>query len=676
MKKVFLILFFYCLMAITHVWADSTSIISVKVEIDSTAPKTQAVYDNLWHNADFAINLNASDSESGVADTYYKINDGLVQHVKVAGYPLISAEGADNTLEYWSVDKAGNEEQPHNILTAIKLDETAPSIKITNPADETCYNTGPITITGTVSDLLSGIKNAEIKVGDTVYNVSIQADGSFSVSGIDISGGPNSITTIAQDEAGNEGRGGITVFLGWLLHLKIPYYNKSQDHYSGAACCQSVLNYIRDGLSGALTQDEIYNYGHAHNYTGNTSVIEMDPNAVDYALGHFDPYDISDPAGQGDAYKAYNFDIEVFENSEFNKYLRDIVHWMAYPVTIDKWWLDGELAAHPNVPVVAPACGTYNHWIVINGASASQNPVPEPHTRPWYTPDFTVYGLWLTDPASGGIGKDIYVAAQAAQTTYLLPVVSSDRYNGKYLHVAEPPEILSEADVSVAQPNVNDQTIKLIEIIKAINSSPQTDLSPYEARVENAKRHIYDAAIVVNLKNSRKNTDTDCSSSAELLNSVFNSNRTPVGLDWAKIIDPSVLTDEDFKKAFDGSQARTFIRIRRTDKENSFYYLIPFDKYVNGQFLTYAAITIDSETGSFEEASWVQNPTRFVQIGKDKARELLLSNYPDLFDKKLDFELIWQPGAISNSPFYPYWKILSGNRVYFVMQNSEVLEVT
>ncbi|MDD5174143.1 MAG: Ig-like domain-containing protein [Candidatus Omnitrophica bacterium] len=676
MKKAPLILFLYCMMAIPHTWADPSSIISVKVEIDSNAPKTQAVYDNLWHNADFTIDLIVSDSESGIDDTYYRINDGLVQSVKIAGYPVISTEGAGNMLEYWSIDKIGNEELPHNILTEIKLDKTAPSIKITNPNDETCYSSGPITITGTVSDILSGIKGAEIKVGDTPYNISIQVDGSFTVSDIDIVGGPNSITAIAQDEAGNEDRSGVTVFLGWLLHLKVPYYNKSQDYYSAAASCQSVLNYIRDGLSGALTQDEIYSYGHTHNHAENTSILEMDPNAVDYALGHFDPYDISDPAGQGDAYKAYNFDVEVFENSEFNKYLRDIVHWMAYPVTIDKWWLDGELVMHPNVPIVAPACGTYNHWIVINGASASQNPVPEPHTRPWYTPDFTVYGLWLTDPASEGIGKDIYVAASTAQTTYLLPVVSSDRYNDKYLHVAEPPEILSEADVAVAEPNVNKQTLKLIEIIKEINSNQQVDLSTYEGIVENAKKHIYDAALVVDLKNSGKNADIACSSSAELLNSVFNSNQTPIGLDWTKIIDSSVLTDEDFKKAFDGSQARTFIGIRRADKENSFYYLIPFDKYVNGQFLTYAAITIDSETGSFEEASWVKTPTRFVQIGKNKARELLLLKYPDMSDRKLDFELIWQPGAISDSPFYPYWKILSGSRVYFVTQNSEVLEGT
>ena len=517
------------------------------------------------------------------------------------------------------------------ISVKVAIESAAPVVKITSPADEDCYSSSPITVSGTVTGALSEIKSFEVTSGSNSYNAVIQPDGSFSVSGVEITGGPNNITATAQDVAGNDGSSSVTVFLGWLLHMKVPYYTKTQDYYSGAASCQVVLNYIRDGLADPLAQDEIYSYGHPYNYSENASIQEMDPSAIQYALGHFDPYDISDPTGHGDMYRAYNFDVDVFESTEFNKYLRDIVHWMAYPVTIDKWWLDGALTAHPNVPVAVPSGGKYGHWIIVNGASASQNPVPDPHTNPWYTPDFTVYGLWLTDPAADGIGKDIYVTAQAAQSTYLLPLVSTDRYNGKYLHVAEPPEVASEADVSVAQPNINGQTLKLINMINGANTG--------------------DASAAINLKKGQ----------------------VPAGFDWTKIIDQAVLTDADCKNAFDGSQAMAFIKIRRADKDNSFYYLIPFAKCIDGQFLTYAAITIDSVTGSFEEASWVQTPTRFIQIGKKQAGALALSKYPDLSGQKLSLELIWQPGDISSSPFYPYWKISSGNRVYFVTQKGEIL---
>ena len=663
------------MLALSSVWADQGSVINVTVEIDSTAPKTQAAYDDLWHNADLTIDLTATDGQSGMKDIYYRINNGPAFSVGIAGQPVIATEGGNNTLEYWGVDKADNEELPHNVLAAIKLDKTAPEVKITSPVEEACYDSGPITVSGTVSDSPSGVKDLEVTTGTNIYNAAIQPDGSFSVSGVDITGGPNSIEAIAQDESGNEGRDGVTVFLGWLLHLKVPYYTKTQDHYSGAASCQIILNYIRDGLTDPLTQDGIYNYGHLYNYTENTTLQEMDPCAVEYALGHFDPYDISDPTGHGDIYSAYNFDVDVFENTDFTKYLRDIIHWMAYPVTVGKWWLGGPLTKWPNTPVTAPAYGTYDHWIVVNGASTSQNPIPEPRTNPDYTPDFTVYGLWLTDPASGGIGKDVYVTAQTVQTTYLLPLVTSDRHNGKYLHVAEPPEVPSRAEVTIAEPNVNDQTRKIIEIAREINTAAPAGLSAFEERVESAKKHIYDAALVVNIKNDPKadNADPACQG-ADLLNSVFNAGQAHVGLDWKKIIDAAALMDENFRNAFDGSQARGFVKVRRADKENEFYYLIPFDKYVNGQFLTYAAIIINAEDGSFKEASWVGEPTRFIQVTKDRATGLVISANPALQNADIKTELIWEPGGISQSPFYPYWKIASGNKVCFVTQKGEVIE--
>ena len=672
MKKVFLILFFYCLMAITRAWADSSSIISVKVEIDSTAPKTLAVYDNLWHNNDFAISLTASDAGSGVADMYYKINNGSVQTAKSAGHPVISIEGVGNSLEYWSVDKAGNEELPHNSITAIKLDKTAPSIRITSPVDEAAFDAGPITVNGTVSDTLSGVKTLDVRVKDDMYNPAVQPDGSFSISGVSISGGSNSVTAVARDNADNEGADEIIVFLGWVLHLKAPYHNKEQDHYSGAASCQIVLNYIRDGLTGPLTQDEIYNYGHPRNYEENLNLPETDPNAIDYALGHFDPYDSEDPTGQGDIHKAYNFSINVFGDNDFNKYLRDIVHWMAYPVTIDKWWLGGDLTAWPNTPAIVPSYGTYNHWIVVNGASASQNPTPEPREKPWYTPDFTVYGLWLTDPTSGGIGRDLYVTAQAAQDTYLRPLVTFDRYNGKYLQVAEPPEVESEAEIDIARPKVNDETRKVIEIARQVNASVPDDLSEFEKRLANAKKHVYDAGLVVNIKDDVRGMN----SAGQPLNlaSVFDAGEKSAKLNWKKIIDSAILTDENFKNAFDGAQARSFIKVRRSDRYGYYYYLVPFDKYVAGQFLTYAAIIIDSEDGSFAEASWTKAPTRFVQINREKAEEILLLKYPNMRNQALCSELIWEPGNISNSPFYPYWNIVAGGGAYFVTQNREVID--
>ncbi|MBO3799647.1 MAG: hypothetical protein FGF52_01105 [Candidatus Brockarchaeota archaeon] len=57
---------------------------------------------------------------SGVAETYYRINNGMTKMVSVDDYPLITVESVNNTLGYWSVDNTGNEEV-HEFITGIKL---------------------------------------------------------------------------------------------------------------------------------------------------------------------------------------------------------------------------------------------------------------------------------------------------------------------------------------------------------------------------------------------------------------------------------------------------------------------------------------------------------------------------------------------------------------------------
>ncbi len=350
---------------------------------------------------------------------------------------------------------------------------------------------------------------------------------------------------------------------------------------------------------------------------------------------------------------------------------------MAFPVTIDPWWISTVLTEHPNTPPAVPAYGSYGHWIVVNGAATSENPAPEPHVNPWYTPDFTVYGLWLTDPASGGIGQDLYVTAQSAQDTYLLPLVSSDQHNGYYLQVAEPPEETSDGQVDMAEPVVNEETIKVIEIAREMAKEEEAQLSSFEKRINSAKRHIYDAALVVNLENDANNCKENAllaNSADDLLASVFKfGEKPPIELNWKDVVDPSLLTDEDFRGAFDGSQAREFVKVRRADMADSYYYLIPFDKYVDGRFLTYAAVIVDAADGSFKEASWVEEPTRFIQVNKDEAIRLAESLDPLMHGAAIESELIWEPGSVSQSPFYPYWLLTSGDSAYYVTQEGGVI---
>lgn len=101
----------------------------VTVLQDNVPPVTVDNYDGLLHKSAFTVALTGSDNESGVAETYYRINDGSTRTVRADGQPLINVDGLNNKLEYWSVDSAGNEEVPHKVLAGIKLNTTTISIE-------------------------------------------------------------------------------------------------------------------------------------------------------------------------------------------------------------------------------------------------------------------------------------------------------------------------------------------------------------------------------------------------------------------------------------------------------------------------------------------------------------------------------------------------------------------
>jgi len=135
----------------------STFIIQQVRASGTSAPTTLHDYDNSWQITDFTINLTVTDYTSGT-ETYYKINDGETKNVTAHGQPNFTTENANNTLEYWSVDNAGNEED-HNVLTGIKLDKTAPTGSIMINGDDVANSTDSdvLTLTLSAEDATSGV---------------------------------------------------------------------------------------------------------------------------------------------------------------------------------------------------------------------------------------------------------------------------------------------------------------------------------------------------------------------------------------------------------------------------------------------------------------------------------------------------------------------------------------
>jgi len=116
-------------------------------------------YDGLWHASDFTITLSAVDSESGVADTYYRIDQGEEQLLSTNGQPRITLDGATNKLEFWSVDNTGNIESVQ-VMSGIKLDKSNPIIgnTVTPPENEVKADQD-VTVSVDVSDSISGVES-------------------------------------------------------------------------------------------------------------------------------------------------------------------------------------------------------------------------------------------------------------------------------------------------------------------------------------------------------------------------------------------------------------------------------------------------------------------------------------------------------------------------------------
>lgn len=143
--------------AIDNDGAKSEDKITNSFSIDNEPPDTRHDYDNKWHITDFPIRLTADDFKgSGIKTTKYKINTGAEREVSKEGPPFIQLEGADNVVEFWSLDNAGNEETPHNSIKEIKLDKTRPNIVIREKPNLTANSVGPFRVTFTVTDKEGG----------------------------------------------------------------------------------------------------------------------------------------------------------------------------------------------------------------------------------------------------------------------------------------------------------------------------------------------------------------------------------------------------------------------------------------------------------------------------------------------------------------------------------------
>ncbi|WLR49068.1 S-layer homology domain-containing protein [Halobacillus litoralis] len=178
---------------------------SLTVKYDDHAPQTSASdVGNQWHNSEVEVSLSSTDPLSGVAKTEYRINKGEWKEYTT---PVLIDEEGSHTVDYRSIDYAGNKEEDKSIT--IMLDTTAP-----DTAMSTEKRDGDLEVTLSSSDVLSGVSKTEYRINQgewKEYNSVIQLseEGTHTVDyrSIDYAGNVEVIqsTELTIDKPSNDG---------------------------------------------------------------------------------------------------------------------------------------------------------------------------------------------------------------------------------------------------------------------------------------------------------------------------------------------------------------------------------------------------------------------------------------------------------------------------------------
>jgi hypothetical protein len=126
-----------------------TSFVTPPVHIDLTAPKTVATLEGTTSSNDIytgpaRVTLTATDNLSGVQSTFYRINGGEIQ---IYAAPFEVAADGTHTVEFWSVDRAGNIEDKQMLEVAVDTAAPVTTAEIDGPEGHSGWFTGAVTVT-------------------------------------------------------------------------------------------------------------------------------------------------------------------------------------------------------------------------------------------------------------------------------------------------------------------------------------------------------------------------------------------------------------------------------------------------------------------------------------------------------------------------------------------------
>jgi glucosylceramidase len=235
-----------------------------------------------------------------------------------------------------------------------------------------------------------------------------------------------------------------------VIHLNMSYSEKQQANYSGAACLKMALDY--EGTN-SYTQSSLHSYGIAHNSTANLNGSYIDPQGMWLTMNNYEVYS--------------NYNYSELSRATRKEAYHNICYWLSYAVPG---------VTHQHMPAMIPTGGNYENWVIVNGFSASDNPLT--------ASGYTVYGFWTTDPYASGIGQNAYKTAAELSGSFVA-LSTFDTWNGKYVTVCEPPA--HQAQITIAEPvSYKDRISSKQDIIDAAITGIENNLSALDEKFDNA----------------------------------------------------------------------------------------------------------------------------------------------------------------------------------------------
>ena len=208
---------------------------------DAVAPVTQATAPSGWQASPSTVTLSASDAQSFVQQTYYRVGTGAVTTYTA---PFSVTSDGDNAVTYWSVDGAGNVEATKTV--SVKVDKVAP---VTGDNSTAGWLTGPKTFGLTAEDAHSGVASTYYSTDGSQpttpytgsFTISAQGVTTVKYCSADVAGNSESVRTATVSIDGNAPVTSSDAPTGWVKGSATVHVSAT-DTVSGVSTTKYRLN--------------------------------------------------------------------------------------------------------------------------------------------------------------------------------------------------------------------------------------------------------------------------------------------------------------------------------------------------------------------------------------------------------------------------------------------------